>query len=70
MSSSHGPTSGIKYGMVIDLDKCTGCGTCSVACMTENNVWVLEDESDKIRSITWLRVYRIENGKHSNEMIK
>jgi molybdopterin-containing oxidoreductase family iron-sulfur binding subunit len=24
-----------KYGMVIDLDKCTGCGTCMVACATE-----------------------------------
>ena len=60
--SSSGPTKGIKYGMVIDLDKCTGCGTCSVACLTENNGWVLEDESDKVRSITWLRVYRIENG--------
>jgi molybdopterin-containing oxidoreductase family iron-sulfur binding subunit len=49
--------------MVIDLDKCTGCGTCSVACMTENNVYTLKDESDKVRSITWMRVYRIENGK-------
>jgi molybdopterin-containing oxidoreductase family iron-sulfur binding subunit len=63
MSSSAPTTSGIKYGMVIDLDKCTGCGTCAVACMAENNVYVLEDESDKIRSITWMRVYRLENGK-------
>jgi len=62
-SGGHGPTEGIKYGMVIDLDKCTGCGTCSVACMTENNIYVLEDESDKLKSITWLRIYRIENGK-------
>lgn len=61
--SSQGPTDGIKYGMVIDLDKCTGCGTCSVACMTENNIYVLDDESDKVRSITWLRVYRLENGE-------
>ncbi|MFH1091431.1 MAG: 4Fe-4S dicluster domain-containing protein [Pseudomonadota bacterium] len=54
--------SNIKYGMVIDLDKCTGCGTCSVACMTENNVYVLKDETDKVKSITWIRIYRIENG--------
>ncbi|MBU4259334.1 MAG: 4Fe-4S binding protein, partial [Proteobacteria bacterium] len=27
-----------KYGMVINLDECTGCGACMVACMAENNV--------------------------------
>ncbi|MCK5098644.1 MAG: 4Fe-4S binding protein, partial [Desulfobacteraceae bacterium] len=27
-----------KFGMAIDLDKCTGCGSCMVACMSENNV--------------------------------
>lgn len=49
--------------MVIDVDKCTGCGGCSTACMSENNVGTLPDETDKIRSITWLRVYQIDNGK-------
>ena len=39
-------TSGIRYGMVIDVDKCTGCGACSVACMSENNIGVLPDETD------------------------
>ncbi|MEW5914658.1 MAG: menaquinone reductase iron-sulfur cluster-binding subunit QrcC [Thermodesulfobacteriota bacterium] len=53
----------VRYGMVIDVDKCTGCGACAVACMSENNVGVLPDETDKIRSITWLRVYQIDNGK-------
>ncbi len=52
-----------KYGMVIDLDKCTGCGACMVACMQENNVPFKKDETDKIRSITWLRVYKLNNGK-------
>ena len=52
-----------RYGMVIDLDKCTGCGTCEVACAAENNVSVRSDESDKERSITWMQLYKINNGR-------
>ena len=52
-----------KYGMVIDLDKCTGCGTCMVACSVENNVSVRVDESDKERSIAWMQLFKITNGK-------
>lgn len=52
-----------KFGMVIDLDKCTGCGSCMVACMAENNIPVREDESDKLLSVAWMRVYKTDNGK-------
>ena len=52
-----------KFGMVIDLDKCTGCGACMVACMSENNVPFKKDETDKLRSITWLRIFKLNNGK-------
>ncbi len=52
-----------KFGMVVDLDKCTGCGACMVACMAENNVPFREDETDKQLSITWMRVYKLTNGK-------
>jgi len=52
-----------KYGMVIDIDKCTGCGTCMVACAAENNVSVRADQSDKERTITWMNLYKISNGK-------
>ncbi len=52
-----------KYGMVIDLDKCTGCGSCMAACMAENNVPFKKDETNKLDSITWLRLYKLTNKK-------
>jgi len=57
------PANGHSYGMVIDLDKCTGCGTCMVACSAENNVSVRPDESDPQRRLTWMRLYKVTNGK-------
>jgi molybdopterin-containing oxidoreductase family iron-sulfur binding subunit len=52
-----------RYGMAIDLDKCTGCGSCMVACFAENNVPFKQDETDKRLSITWMTVYKFSNGK-------
>ena len=51
-----------RFGMVIDLDKCTGCGSCMVACMAENNVPFRKDESNKFLSLTWLRIFKLTNG--------
>lgn len=63
MNTESNETRAKKFGMVIDLDKCTGCGSCMVACSSENNVSVRKDESDKLLSTTWIRVYRVTNGK-------
>jgi len=48
--------------MTIDVDMCTGCGNCAVACHMENNVPFRPDESDKSRNMAWLRIYRVTNG--------
>lgn len=54
---SHG--SGHKWGMVIDLDRCTGCNACMVACTAENNVPVTsEAQAGKGRLMHWIRVNR------------
>lgn len=44
----------VRWGMVIDLDKCTACQACVVACRIENNVPVAgEDEVRRERAILW-----------------
>ncbi|MBI4776663.1 MAG: 4Fe-4S dicluster domain-containing protein [Deltaproteobacteria bacterium] len=63
MEKRHGIGEGVKYGMVIDLDKCIGCGACVTACVAENNNTILEDETNKLKSITWLRLYKFDNKK-------
>ncbi|MEZ4386420.1 MAG: 4Fe-4S dicluster domain-containing protein [Candidatus Krumholzibacteriia bacterium] len=49
--------------MVIDLDRCTGCGDCMVACAVENNVAVPPVPAAESRGLTWMKVYRVGNGR-------
>jgi len=63
MSEHETTANSVLYGMVIDLDKCTGCMACSAACQQENNISYQVDESNKLRSITWMKVFFLENGK-------
>jgi len=50
-----------RYGMVIDLDRCNGCGNCSLACAVENNISPAPKKANDRTGITWMRVYKVEN---------
>jgi len=62
---------GTRWGLTIDLDKCTGCQACVVACHAENNVPVVgEEETAYGRSAHWLRIERYWEGEYPNVKAK
>jgi len=48
-----------QYSMVIDLQKCVGCGNCAIACKTENNT---QDRTEG-QSFNWADFVFVERGK-------
>jgi anaerobic selenocysteine-containing dehydrogenase/Fe-S-cluster-containing dehydrogenase component len=50
-----------RWSMVVDLDRCIGCGACAAACYAENNLGIVfEERIVEGREMAWLTVVRYE----------
>ena len=64
---SQSAESNPRWAMVADLDRCTGCQSCVVACHAENNVPIVgENEAAGRRTLHWIRIERYWEGEYPN----
>lgn len=60
-----------RFAMSIDLNRCTGCSACEVACYAENNLPVTGPEEARLsRKMGWIRISSFWEGDGQNPDIR
>ncbi len=59
-----------RWAMVVDLDRCIGCGACAVACYAENNIGIVGLKGIlEQREMSWLMIQRYLDPQHPEKVI-
>ncbi len=59
-----------RWAMVVDLDRCIGCGACAAGCMAENNIGIAGEKLiTQGREMAWMSIERYHDERHMERVM-